>query len=240
MTLVTALKCKDGIVMASDGQATGNSAGGAIRYEMPKIHKIGNALYGASGTIGMIQKSLDVVRSFSGELGSGITVDLRRSVRNALLDLSIEAQNTHRRYYGSTEGAPLADIFICAKDGSGEQRIWHRGKDGNDEYLDGIGYGCTGGGDVFGYTMLKGIGVGRFGIEGGKLIAYKVIRNAIEVGAYGLGNPIDMWSMDEKGMIRRESKQDLEVIHAAYLRMSEEEAKLIKQLSSVMRNKVKK
>jgi len=37
MTLIIALACRDGIIMASDGQATGGSAGGPIR--MP-IHKI--------------------------------------------------------------------------------------------------------------------------------------------------------------------------------------------------------
>jgi hypothetical protein len=35
--------------------------------------------------------------------------------------------------------------------------------------------------------------------ERAKLLAYKVIREAIEVGAYGLGHPIDIWEISKAG-----------------------------------------
>lgn len=236
MTLITALKCKDGIVMASDGQATGNSAGGPVRHEMTKIFKIGkNTLYGASGTIGMIQKSLEIVQEQSETFDDGITAKLRSSLRDRLLELSTEAQTIQKKYYGNSDGAPLADIIICTKDGSGEQRILHIGKDGNDEYLDSIGYACTGGGDVFGYTMLKNFEVKEFDVESAKLITYKIIRNAIEVGAYGLGYPIDIWSINSDGGVYRENEEDMKAIRDACLKLDEQEAKLIRQLSSTMR-----
>lgn len=58
MTLIIALACKNGIVMASDGQATGGSARGPIRVPVQKIYKINeHVLFGASGSVGVVQKT---------------------------------------------------------------------------------------------------------------------------------------------------------------------------------------
>jgi 20S proteasome alpha/beta subunit len=56
VTLVIAIICKDGIVFASDGQATIFSSGGPIRQKYKKIYKIEDLLFGAAGTIGVIQR----------------------------------------------------------------------------------------------------------------------------------------------------------------------------------------
>ena len=58
MTLLTALKCTDGIVMASDGQATVFSSGGPVRQRIQKIFKLSpNIMFGATGSVGTIQKA---------------------------------------------------------------------------------------------------------------------------------------------------------------------------------------
>ncbi|MGI0141772.1 MAG: hypothetical protein ACREBF_03955 [Candidatus Micrarchaeales archaeon] len=233
MTLVVAIKCKDGLVMASDGQAIGTAASGMIKHDMRKIFRIGSgSLLGASGTIGIIQKSLEIVQSFSEEFDKGINTELRRLIRGKLSELCIDAQNIHRQYYGSLDGAPIADIIICARDAAGKQRIWHIGKDGNDEYLDDVGYACTGSGDAFAYTILRGLDIKAFDMNTGKLIAYKAIRKAGDVGASGLGDPIDIWSVGDNGVAKRESAADMEVMTAAYSRLMQEETMLIKQIST--------
>lgn len=58
MTLIVALACKNGIVVASDGQATGGSAGGPIRMPIQKIYPINShVLFGASGSVGEIGRA---------------------------------------------------------------------------------------------------------------------------------------------------------------------------------------
>jgi 20S proteasome alpha/beta subunit len=61
-------------------------------------------------------------------------------------------------------------------------RIWHVAPDGSEEFLDELGYGCTGIGDVFAYPLLKDYYNSDLGIEKGKLIAYRIIKDAIEIG----------------------------------------------------------
>jgi len=40
MTLIIALKCRNGIVVASDGQATALSSGGPVRQKIQKIENL--------------------------------------------------------------------------------------------------------------------------------------------------------------------------------------------------------
>ena len=58
MTLIIALKCRNGIVVASDGQATALSSGGPVRQKIQKIFQLGsNVIFGASGSVGTMQTS---------------------------------------------------------------------------------------------------------------------------------------------------------------------------------------
>jgi 20S proteasome alpha/beta subunit len=47
-------------------------------------------------------------------------------------------------------------------------------------------------------------------IEGGKLVAYRVIKEAIEIGAFGLGEPIDIWVLDKTtGEIKELTREEI-------------------------------
>lgn len=208
MTLIIALACKNGIVMASDGQATGGSVGGPVRMPIKKIYPINNhVLFGASGSIGVIQKSRAIISSLSQELDKEWDFGLMEKVRQNLFNIYKNEINRHRAFYQGTpqediENAPIADVLLCnfIKKGNSEQKIiWHIAPDCSDEMLDEIGYGCSGNGDVFAHTLLKNYPVKGLDVEKGKLVAYRVIKEAIEIGAYGLGEPIDIWAITEKG-----------------------------------------
>lgn len=84
-------------------------------------------------------------------------------------------------------------MFACLENKE-VKKIWRIGADGSDEFLEEVGYGCIGSGDVFAYTLLKNYKVKELDAEKGKLIVYRVIKEAIKVGAYGLGEPIDIWT----------------------------------------------
>lgn len=96
--------------------------------------------------------------------------------------------------------------------------------DGLDEFLEEIGYGCVGSGDIFAYTLLKNYSVKELDIEKGKLIAYRVIKEAISVGAYGLGEPIDIWTTSGND-VKQVSDEEIMALHTAYgvwLKMEQE------------------
>jgi len=223
MTLIIALSCRDGIVMASDGQATGGSAGGPIRMPIQKIFKINeHVLFGAAGNVGIIQRSRDVIRSFSVKLEEEWDYQLMDEIRKALFEVYKNEVDRHRAFYGDTpEGdirnAPVSDVLLCNFSTKGEETqkvIWHIAPDCSDERLDEIGYGCSGSGDVFAHTLLKNYLVKELDVEKGTLVAYRVIKEAIEIGAYGLGEPIDVWVITKEGC-KRLSEEELMALEDA-------------------------
>jgi len=224
MTLVIALACKNSIVMASDGQATGGSVGGPVRMPIQKIYPINeHVLFGAAGSVGVIQKSRLIISSLSQELGKEWDLELMERVKRNLFGLYKNEIDRHREFYSGTphediRNAPVADVLLCnyLKKGDMEQKIiWHIDYDCSDEMLDEIGYGCVGSGDIFAHTLLKNYPMKELDVERGKLVAYRVIKEAIEIWAYGLGEPIDIWVITEQG-IKRVSEEELMGLEDTY------------------------
>jgi len=214
MTLVIALACKDGIVMASDGQATGMSSGGPIRQKCEKIFELHKGiLLGASGTVGIIQRCRDAIREFAKEIvenglnfilkeetseGKFQEITIRDKIRQIIFSINKFEKERHKEFYGREEGYPVADILIAFFDPKDEKfKIWHVAHDGGEELLNEFGYGCSGIGDTFAYAFLKNFYSKDMDIGIGKLVAYRVLKEAIEIGAYGLGEPITIWIIEK-------------------------------------------
>jgi len=235
MTLIIALKCKNGVILASDGQATGISSGGPIKQRCRKIFQLpGNALLGASGTVGVIQRCRDNIAMYSQDISEhGLDhtigdieersdekvkcVTLRDKIKGLVFFINKDEQERHKAFYGDERGAPLADIILVFYDKAQEKfRIWHVAPDGGDEFLDELGYGCSGIGDTFGYAFLKNFYSEDLDIQVGTVIAYRVIQEAIEIGAYGLGEPIDIWIIEKEGddiKVKSLSTDELSALH---------------------------
>jgi len=255
MTLILALKCKDGVILASDGQATGISSGGPIRQRCKKIHKIAeNVLLAASGSVGVIQRCRDAIRELARLIPKGgldtpipikdkrsegkmIDIFLRDKIRDVILRINKVEIERYKTFHGERKGPlPLADIILVFYDPKERRfRIWHVGPDGGEEFLDELGYGCSGIGDTFAHAYLKNFYDEGINVEMGKLIAYRVIKEAIEVGAYGLGEPIDIWVLkEENGKITTYelSEDELMGLEDSYHTWKEGERKIFKNLWS--------
>lgn len=238
MTLVIALNCKDGIVMASDGQATVGSAGGPVRTPIQKIFKINNhVLFGASGNVGTIQRSLSVIKGLSSKLEREWDYELMEEVRRTLFGIYKNEIDRHRAFYKDTpqediRNAPISDVLLCSLTKK-QKMVWHIAPDCSDELLQDIGYACTGVGDVFAYTLLKNFNVKNNGVEEGKLIAYRVIKEAIEIGAYGLGEPIDVWIIQHKNgktVIIQLSQEEIMALGDSYVIWRNMEREVFKKI----------
>jgi len=234
MTLIVGLKCRDGIVMASDGQATGGSAGGPIRMPSQKIFKISeNVLFGAAGSVGVIQKSREVIVLFSTQLNGDWNRDLMENVRKTLFGVYKNEIERHKAFYQGTPQqdirlAPIADVLLC-KYSAEQQIIWHIAPDCSDERLEEIGYGCSGSGDVFAHTLLKNYLAEKMDVEKGKLVVYRVIKGAIEIGAFGLGEPIDIWTINNNG-IKRIDRNELMALDDTYNTWKEMEREVFRSI----------
>ena len=147
--------CKDGIVIGSDSQASINTAGGSIKHNIGKLHRIGdNTLLAASGTIGLIQKSIEVVRSHSIELNDCLKFETLEAIKNSLFPILRNAKEFYVDYHKKTEGIPCIDMALVGIDTEKKPRIWHMAGDAYDEFIDVVGMweDC---GETVGYTLMK-------------------------------------------------------------------------------------
>jgi 20S proteasome alpha/beta subunit len=198
MTLVIALNCKNGIIMASDGQATVVSSGGPVRVEAEKIFQVNDTtLFGASGSVGNIQRSLEIIRTIK-DLEGDCNPLVMHNVKQQLFSIYHTDLQRHVTFYRTLNPnqiptPPVTDMILAKLQDSGERIVWHIAPDCSDELLQDLGYACTGNGDIFAHTLLKGYEIKNVDVERGKLLAYNAIKLGIEVGAYGLGEPIYIW-----------------------------------------------
>jgi len=236
MTLIIALACADGVVLASDSQATTGSAGGPIRIITEKIKPRGKqSLWAASGTIGIIQKIESIFDSLPQELrhSSLNEPQFRQLILQNVHDVRAQELDRHRRLYGGGKDdyADVADILVVEYNSS--PIIWHINQDASDDFLQDFGYGTSGSGDVFAYTLLKNYKVKELSIDKGSLLAYRVLRDSIDVGAYGLGHPIDIWTISDDG-VKRKSIVEINALRDSYSTWLEVEEEMFKRIPVIM------
>lgn len=237
MTLVIALACNDGIVMASDSQVTVGSSGGPVRLTAVKIKPIGSTvLWGASGELGFVQKIEELIEQLPLERKEAGLDSLRPELIRISGTIRKETLDRHRAVHaGDTRAAPSADC-LYAEHRRGTCRILRITADGDDVWLEEFGYGASGIGDTFAYTILMNHDIKSLSVHFGKLLAYRVIRDAIEIGAYGLGEPISVWTISnvaeegEKQLIQahRLSEEEMDGIRDACLAWKEAEREVFR------------
>lgn len=218
MTLIISLACKDGAILASDGQVTFFSTGGPIRRTISKIKRLGeHKLWAASGTVGMIQKIETVFNALPKEILNAPLTEpqLRQAILQNAHTLRAQELQRHRSLHGLGRDieAGVADLLIVEYQGT--PRIWHITPDCVDESLEEFGYGVSGSGDVFAHTLLKNFKIKEFSVEQGCLIAYRVLRDAIDIDAFGLGEPIDIWVID-KGGVKQKPPPEILALRDSY------------------------
>lgn len=196
MTLIVALPTPDGIVMASDTQYTS----GEIKTTGRKIYPLNlSCAWAGSGELALIQRvqefldNLPAQRSLI-ELRDHLTRSVQQSVK-ALLELDVLTE------YVQSDPSLLLTLhpgdFIFAEFEQGQPRMLHINASATPEWIDSLF--ATGNGANFAYALLQKYQNVPLKLESACLLAYKVIEEAIQVGAYGLDYPIDIWVLGADG-----------------------------------------
>jgi len=190
MTLILAIPCTDGILVASDGQVTA----GMVRSSGQKIFKLNdNCLWGASGEIALIQRVRERLQGVNNAPLSQLRDQIAQIVQECiteLLRLDFRTQFCQKDPNSLLQLHPGDFVFI---EGSPQPRILHVIANGTPEWITDRAF-ATGSGDLFAYALLQKYQGRPIELEKGAVLAYKVIEEAIAVGAYGLGPPIDLWA----------------------------------------------
>ena len=199
MTLVLAIRCREGVVLASDGQATTDAAGQPTRLAVQKLFALGGRIaWGAAGSVGLQQalaERLDAVADRVLEAADP---------RAALVDAVIPIQQKALRDFVPHPGAQPPDLacVFCWLDTSGAPRIFSIPRTGSDHQLH-DGHAAVGTGDIFAdfaMVSIAHLGTPDLTTEQAKMVALKAIADAISVAAVYLGPPIQMSVVTRAGV----------------------------------------
>jgi proteasome beta subunit len=196
MTLILVLPTRDGIVMASDGQVTA----GMVRTTGQKILCLNErCLWAASGELALIQRVEERLRTLPpndslqqlrdqicGIVKQCVTELLQLDFRTALPQDPNFLLQLHPGDFVFAECTPAPAVLHVLVNGTPEWII-------NRPF-------ASGSGDLFAYALLQKYQGLELDMEKGALLAYKVLEEAIAVGAYGLGPPIDIWKISNSGI----------------------------------------
>jgi len=201
MTIILAIPTKNGIVLASDCQITS----GLIRTTGKKIKKVNeNCLWSASGEAALIQRieeSINILPDKEAKPLKDLRDILSKTVRKCVMD-----------FFQLVGGRPIDGDFIFVEYAP-DPKILHIVLDGTPEWIVDRPFVSGIRSEVSTALFHKYLNLipNRIDIEKGKLLAYKVIDEVIEVISYGVGPPIDIWQITKEG-IKNLNEQEISVL----------------------------
>jgi proteasome beta subunit len=198
MTLIVALPTNDGVILASDGQLTR----GLVRSSASKIYQLNDScVWAASGELALIQR---VQESLGTSFNPHVTLqDCRPHIVNAIKEsMTALLQEDFRTQFFSNQPDMLlqlhqGDFVFVEQVKASPARVLHITTTGTSEWV--YDAFASGSGDLFAYTLLRKYDLAKVNLDLAKVLAVKVIQEAIDVGSYGLGPPIAVYQITAQG-----------------------------------------
>ncbi len=197
MTLVVALQCTDGAILASDSQSTEST--GNVRSAGQKVFPLTeHAVWGASGNgqiIAEIRDRLtDITNSTPVIMGQGI-VNKVRPVLDRHYKNFINVPN-------QPPSSPGTSVLAC---GVWKETPWIVEVDAHCQYsqYETKGYHAIGSGAEpaqYAIAVLSHFQTKNNSLEYGKMVVYRVMDTVIQTSAYHVGPPIQMWTVNQSGV----------------------------------------
>lgn len=191
MTLVLAIRCRDGVVLASDGQVTAETAGQPTRAAGRKLWDFGGRVaWGAAGCAGLQQTLRTELAGLNGQVREP------EALRERLASIVIPVQQRAVARYVPHPGSDPPDLacIFCWCDASGAYILEIPRTGGDHQFHE--RYCAIGSGDIFARFAMAAIAhldTTELDLERAKMVAYKAIADAIEVAAVFLGPPIQLY-----------------------------------------------
>jgi 20S proteasome alpha/beta subunit len=224
MTLILVLPTRDGIVMASDGQVTA----GMVRTTGQKIWRLNKrCLWAASGELALIQRVGERLRTLPPDASL-------QQLRDDICQIVKECVTELLRLDFRTGFLPQdPDVLLRLHPGDfvfaefiSSPAVLHVLLNGTPEWITERPF-ASGTGDMFAYALLQKYQGCDLDMGKASLLAYKVVEEAIAVGSWGLGPPIDIWHITSGG-IKRLSEEDRAALQDASRTLRQAEVELLK------------
>lgn len=226
MTLILAIPTPEGIVMASDTQYTS----GEVRSSGPKIYPLSaQAAWGGAGEVALIQRVQEALADLPthhslAELRDTLARTVQQAIR-ALLELDVLTE------FVQTDPNLLLSLhpgdFLFAEFAAEGPRLLHIAANGTPEWV--TGCFAIGNGANFAYALLQKYQQADLNLAQAVLLAYRVIAETVQVGAFGLDFPIDLWLIHSRGLSCLEA-HDFEQLALINEQLAKKELRLLKHI----------
>lgn len=201
MTLAIALRCKDGIVLATDGKVTRASTSyrtvARIWQRTNKTHFVPpHVLVAGAGELAMIHAVVDALGALPEEARAKGVDGLLPTVRETVTQQRAEALARYGAIYGASaalEHAPRAYFLLVQ--GGPEPRIAYVSEDADVEDQTHLGYAATGSGDLIVHVRMQEWDPTVLTVEQGALLAYGLVKDTIDSGTFRVSDPVQMWTI---------------------------------------------
>jgi 20S proteasome alpha/beta subunit len=224
MTLILAIPATDGLVITSDSQITT----GEVRTPGQKIHRLNDrCLWAGAGELALVQR----VEEHLGALPQDASLSNLRDQLGAIIKQCVTelTQLDFRLQFLPPDPDRLLQLhyadFIFAEVARGVAELLHISSLGSPEWFQERPL-VVGNGDLFAYALLQKYQGRSLTLAKAAVLAYKVIEEAIEVGAYGLGPPIDVWEVTP-AELKQLTAGELAALAAAAHELREQEIQLL-------------
>lgn len=213
MTLILALPASDGIVMAADGQITI----GEVRTPGKKIHPVNErCLWAGAGELAMVQRVAERIPALPQDASLATLRDqLGYLIKQCATELT---EMDFRTQFLPPDPERLLQLhfadFIFAAFPRKPQML-HISSLGSPEWINDRPL-VAGSGDLFAYALLQKYVGQHLNLARASILAYKVIEETIDVGAYGLGPPIDVWQITREGVKNFGEEETAALMEAAH------------------------
>lgn len=207
MTLIVALGCSDGAILASDSASTNVEA--KVKQKIDKIKSWLQAkmLSGGSGDHGLIQKINDELKKVHTKRS---VIDFRKELVSKINPLQKAAIENYVHIPGEEPKPANAAVLFSAIVGNSPQII-EIDKNGTDTSYDKeLGsFHAIGSGDTYAHTLIKSFRDVPRKIEEGKFLAYRILEDAIDIAHFGLSLPIHISAIYLDGKIVAVDKAEM-------------------------------
>jgi proteasome beta subunit len=200
VTVVVAVKCADGVVLATDSQGTTQMVGGMpMKLPAKKIGRLGkHVVFGGTGSQGAGQRIQAALENQASKLNVGkrqseIAEIIRRTanpLQKQIRQEWVELPKTEPESWGA---------IFCGWSSDGPW-IFEIDPTGPSQFQD--PFAATGSGHPLAHTALVSVAhfnVAQQSLAGAKAIAYRAIENTCLAAAYGVGMPVQLAVVTKDG-----------------------------------------
>lgn len=200
MTLVLALRCADGLVLATDGKVTRASASFRTvariwqRANKTRVIPPGTLVAGA-GELALIHEVTEALEAGDEAARKGGARALAPLARDALVKGRAEAIARYNSLYGpgGIDAAPKAYFILVSADP--EPAIVYVSEDGDIEDQTHLGYAAIGTGDLIVHVRMQPYDPARLTMRQGAILAFGLIKDIVDSGTFSVSDPVHVWSI---------------------------------------------